>query len=188
VQTLPGILGLITCLVWLVLETRRSRRSRVEATVTDKGSFALLLTAYILGISAAVFFAGRVPWAAISPAWAASVTGLLVLWGGIGLRWWAMGTLGRYFTFTVQASADQPVVSHGPYRVLRHPGYTGVLLAMVGMGLLLANWISVLVLAVVVAAGMSYRIAVEERTLVATLGQPYEDYRSSRKRLIPLVW
>ena len=187
-QTLPGILGSITCLVWLVLETRRSSRSRVEATITDKGSFALLLTAYILGISAAVFFALRVPWAAISPAWAASVTGLLVLWGGIGLRWWAMSTLGRYFTFTVQASADQPVVSHGPYRIVRHPGYTGVLLAMVGMGLLLANWLSVLALAVVVAAGMTYRISVEERTLVATLGPAYEDYCSGRKRLIPLVW
>ncbi len=187
-QTLPGMFGSVTCLVWLVLETRRSRRSRVEATVTDKGSFALLLTAYIVGLSAAVLFDLCVPWAAISPAWAASVAGLLVLWGGIGLRWWAMRTLGRYFTFTVQASADQPVMSDGPYRVLRHPGYSGVLLAMVGMGLLLANWLSVLALAVAVVAGMSYRIAVEERTLVATLGQPYEDYRSGRKRLIPLVW
>jgi protein-S-isoprenylcysteine O-methyltransferase Ste14 len=79
-------------------------------------------------------------------------------------------------------------MSDGPYRVLRHPGYSGVLLAMVGMGLLLANWLSVLALAVAVLAGMSYRIAVEERTLLATLGQPYEDYRSGRKRLIPLVW
>ena len=136
-QTLPGMFGSVTCLVWLVLETRRSRRSRVEATVTAKGSFALLLAAYIVGISAAVLFALWVPWAAISPAWAASVAGLLV---------------------------------------------------MVGIGLLLANWLSVLALAVAVVAGMSYRIAVEERTLVATLGQPYENYRSGRKRLIPLVW
>jgi len=188
VQTLPGILGSITCLVWLVLETRRSRRSRVEATITDKGSFAVLLAAYIVGIAAAVVCFVNVRWAAISPAWAASVAGLLVLWGGIGFRWWAMGTLGRYFTFTVQASADQPVVSHGPYRIVRHPGYTGVLLAMVGMGLLLANWLSVLALAVVVAAGMTYRISVEERTLVAALGPAYEDYCSGRKRLIPLVW
>lgn len=167
---------------------RRSRRSRVEATITDKGSFALLLTAYIVGISAAAFFALWVPWAAISPAREASVAGTLVLWGGIGLRWWAMNTLGRYFTFTVQASADQPVVSHGPYRILRHPGYTGVLLAMVSMGLLLANWLSVLALAVAVVAGMSYRISVEEGALASTLGPAYEDYCSSRKRLIPLVW
>jgi protein-S-isoprenylcysteine O-methyltransferase Ste14 len=99
-----------------------------------------------------------------------------------------MSTLGRYFTFTVQASADQPVITDGPYHFVRHPGYTGVLLSMMGLGLLLANWLSVVVLAVVVAAGLTYRISVEERALVATLGQPYEDYRSSRRRLVPYVW
>ena len=148
----------------------------------------MLLASYIAGISGAFVSAVALPWAAIVPAWAASAAGLLVLWAGIGLRWWAMSTLGRYFTFTVQSSADQPVISGGPYRFVRHPGYTGVLLAMVGLGLLLTNWLSVVVLAVVVAAGMTYRISVEERALMATLGQPYEDYRSTRSRLIPYVW
>ena len=188
VQTLSAVVGLVTCVVWVVLETVRSRRSRAEATVADRGSFAVLLASYIVGISAAVVSALVIRPAAIPPAWVASVAGLLVLWGGIGLRWWAMSTLGRYFTFTVQSSADQPVITAGPYRFVRNPGYTGVLLAMVGLGLLLDNWLSVVVLAVVVAAGMTYRISVEERALVAALGQPYEDYRSSRRRLIPYVW
>jgi protein-S-isoprenylcysteine O-methyltransferase Ste14 len=174
--------------VWVVLETLRSRRSRAEATVADRGSFLVLLASYIVAIAGAVISAVALPWAALAPAWAASAVGLLVLWTGIGLRWWAMSTLGRYFTFTVQSSADQPVISDGPYRFVRHPGYTGVVLAMVGLGLLLANWLSVVVLAVVVAAGVSYRISVEERALMATLGQPYENYRSTRRRLVPYVW
>ena len=135
-QTLSAVVGLVTCVVWVVLETVRSRRSRAEATVADRGSFAVLLASYIVGISAAVVSALVIRPAAISPAWVASVAGLLVLWGGIGLRWWAMSTLGRYFTFTVQSSADQPVITAGPYRFVRHPGYTGVLLAMVGLGTL----------------------------------------------------
>jgi protein-S-isoprenylcysteine O-methyltransferase Ste14 len=188
VQTLAATVGLVTCVVWVVLETLRSRRFRAEAIVTDRGSFAVLLASYIAGISLAVVSAIALPWAALSLAWVASVVGLLVLWAGIALRWWAMSSLGRYFTFTVQSSADQPVITDGPYRFVRHPGYTGVLLAMVGLGLLLANWLSVLALAVVVAAGMTYRIAVEERTLIATLGQPYEDYRSTRRRLVPYLW
>jgi protein-S-isoprenylcysteine O-methyltransferase Ste14 len=170
-----------------MLETLRSGHTRAEATITDRGSFALLLAAYIAGIGVAVVSA-LAHWGAISPAYMASVAGLLVLWLGIGLRWWAMRALGRYFTYTVQSSADQPVVADGPYRFVRHPGYTGVMLAMVGVGLLLADWISALTLVVVVAAGMAYRISVEERALVATLGQPYEDYCSTRKRLIPFVW
>lgn len=55
------------------------------------------------------------------------------------LRWWAFWTLGQYFTFTVDVSAEQLVVTAGPYRALRHPGYAGGLLVMIGIGVVYAN-------------------------------------------------
>jgi isoprenylcysteine carboxyl methyltransferase (ICMT) family protein YpbQ len=42
----------------------------------------------------------------------------------VALRGWSFAALGQYFTFTVMVSSDQPVVTAGPYRVLRHPSYT----------------------------------------------------------------
>ena len=60
---------------------------------------------------------------------------------GTGLRWWSFWALGRYLTFTVDVSPDQQVIAGGPYHVLRHPGYAGGLLAMIGIGVIYSNWV-----------------------------------------------
>ena len=118
-------------------------------------------------------------------AWA----GLAVLWCGIALRVWSIRTLGRYFTFTVQTSTDQPVITTGPYRVLRHPAYTGLLLALIGIAILTTrNWLSLLVLIPFVVVGLIYRIQVEERALLQDLGDTYRSYTATHKRLIPYIW
>jgi protein-S-isoprenylcysteine O-methyltransferase Ste14 len=116
------------------------------------------------------------------------VAGLAVAWAGIGLRLWSFRTLGRYFTFRVQTRADQPVISSGPYRLVRHPGYGGLELALLGFGLMLGTWIGVLAMAVLPMMGLWYRIRVEERALVAALGEPYRAFAATRKKMIPFVW
>jgi Isoprenylcysteine carboxyl methyltransferase (ICMT) family len=64
----------------------------------------------------------------------------MVLFGvGEGPRVWSRFSLGRYFTYTVQTSSDQPVITNGPYRFVRHPSYTGVLLMVLGAGLAWSN-------------------------------------------------
>ena len=68
--------------------------------------------------------------------------GALIAWLGLLLRWWSFVSLGEYFTMVVKTSEDQPVVDRGPYRVLRHPSYTGLLMAFAGGGLMLGNWVS----------------------------------------------
>lgn len=96
--------------------------------------------------------------------------------------------LGDYFTGAVAVSDDQPVVTAGPYRVLRHPSYTGLLLALAGLGLASANWIGFAAMAVISLIGVLWRIHTEERALLATLGAPYRAYAAQHKRLVPLVW
>ena len=58
--------------------------------------------------------------------------GVVIGWLGLLLRWWSFVSLGKYFTVVVKTSEDQPVVERGPYLVLRHPSYTGLLLAFAG--------------------------------------------------------
>jgi protein-S-isoprenylcysteine O-methyltransferase Ste14 len=116
------------------------------------------------------------------------ILALVVLWTGIGLRLWAFRTLGRYFTFLVMTSADQPVVSDGPYRIIRHPGYAGGALALIGLGLAMSNWVSLIALTAIPPLGYVRRIRVEEAALDATLGERYRGYAQGRKRLVPFVW
>ena len=115
------------------------------------------------------------------------VTGLLLIISGSLLRRYCFRTLGKYFTGDVQAAADQRVVDTGPYRVVRHPSYTGGTMMFVGMGLALGNWVSLIVMTVATVVAYSYRVAVEERALLDTLGERYARYAMTRKRFIPYI-
>jgi protein-S-isoprenylcysteine O-methyltransferase Ste14 len=142
----------------------------------------------IVGAVGAIVASRIAPEATIEPVGVAATVGLVLLWCGVALRFWSFRTLGRYFTFSVQTSHDQPVITSGPYRVIRHPSYAGVLLAVVGLGVFIGNWWSLVVLTVAVAFGVVYRIKVEERALLQELDDDYGEYAATHKRLIPFVW
>jgi len=148
----------------------------------------VLRASYLGGALVAIVAERAVAAAAIQPESLAAWLCLIFLWCGIAMRFWSFRTLGRYFTFTVQTSTDQPVITDGPYRFVRHPGYTGILLAVTGLGFLFGNWLSVACIVFAVMAGLVYRIRVEERALLQTLGARYSDFAATRKRLVPLVW
>ena len=124
----------------------------------------------------------------IGGGWAPVAVGLAVLCLGVGLRVWAILTLGRFFRFVVVIQEGHRVVRTGPYRRLRHPAYTGTLIAFAGAGIGLANWLSVLVLTVLPLAGLLVRIRAEEAALTAALGDEYREYAAHTRRLIPGVW
>jgi protein-S-isoprenylcysteine O-methyltransferase Ste14 len=96
--------------------------------------------------------------------------------------------LGAFFTTDVRVRADQTVVERGPYRWVRHPSYTGMIMTFVGIGLALGNWASLAVLVVVPTAGLVLRIRSEERALLEGLGEPYRRFAASRARLFPGLW
>jgi protein-S-isoprenylcysteine O-methyltransferase Ste14 len=112
--------------------------------------------------------------------------GLMTL--GVFVRQWSILTLGRFFTSDVRVSAEQPVIDRGPYRLVRHPSYSGLIIFFIGFALALTNFISLAILAVVPTTGLIARIHFEERALVASLGEPYSRYAATRKRLMPGIW
>jgi protein-S-isoprenylcysteine O-methyltransferase Ste14 len=180
------LLLVVSAVVWLVVELRESTNRRPEATKSDGGSRQYIRVATIVGVVGAVLLTRNVSSGRISPdlAW----LGLLVFWCGIALRFWSFRTLGRYFTFTVQTSADQPVITDGPYRVLRHPSYAAVLLMVMGVGLFLGSWWSFAWLTASVLCGLLFRIRMEERALLLQLGHRYDTYAAGHKRLVPFIW
>jgi protein-S-isoprenylcysteine O-methyltransferase Ste14 len=187
-QPIALLFWLLINLISFAFEFNQWQQRREEATKTDKGSLRLLLAGTAAGITALVLAPQFAPAAAIQPAPVAFAAGIAMFLGGFGMRRWSEMTLGRYFTFTVMTSADQPVITTGPYRIVRHPGYTGVLLVVIGAGVVSGNWVGLAGWTLLVLLPLLYRIRVEENALLAARGDAYRRYASHHKRLIPLIW
>jgi protein-S-isoprenylcysteine O-methyltransferase Ste14 len=190
----PVLLSVLVAslLIWRVMEAivdiRTFKRLRAGARRQDKGSHAVLICLVALGIVLGMLVAFRVPATAITSArtflfW----LGILLIYVGIAFRLYAIHVLGPFFTTTVAVAPEQTVIEAGPYRLIRHPSYTGLLITLLGLGLSLTNWLSLLILMGCALLGFSYRIQVEEHVLQAQLGQRYQEYMRHTKRLIPFV-
>ena len=185
---------LAACLIWYVPEMigtikQTARASRKEASVQDRGSMGILIGLQWVGITLNFLLAWLFQAAAIS--WhrtALFAIGVTLILLGVALRWYAIWTLRDYFTRDVAVSSDQKVVQNGPYRYIRHPAYSGTFLTMLGVGLAMTNWASLVALLIFVLIGHLYRVSVEEKALSRTIGQPYVEYMHRTKRFIPLLF
>jgi protein-S-isoprenylcysteine O-methyltransferase Ste14 len=143
----------------------------------------------VAGLLLAAVAARRLPGAKLpGGGWLWIVLGAVVAWAGIALRAWSIATLGRFFRRDVTVEEGQTVVGGGPYRFVRHPAYSGNLLVALGVGLMLANAVSILSLVVLPVLGHLPRIRVEEAALDRALGEPYRRWAVGRARLVPGVW
>jgi protein-S-isoprenylcysteine O-methyltransferase Ste14 len=184
-----GVLMLIVTMGWGTMELAKAATTRQGATKIGGGGRRVVLLPTMAAATAMLYLAPHIaPAAAIRPGAAAFTAGLVILVAGLVLRGWSIRTLGDYFTGRVMVSADQPVITAGPYRVLRHPSYTGLLLASAGVGLASANWAGLAAMAMLPLAFVLWRIHAEETALLATLGDRYRGYASHHKRLVPLIW
>jgi protein-S-isoprenylcysteine O-methyltransferase Ste14 len=172
---------------WVLSELGQRFRRRTDATSADRGSTLFIAAIFGAALILAAL-ARKVGDAAFPLNWATFALGFIVLWLGIGLRWWSFLTLGRYFTVEVMTSPDQPVITAGPYRFVRHPSYTALLLAFAGIGIVDGNWLSLLALIALPLIALLNRIRVEEAALSASLGERYRAYAATHNRLIPGVW
>jgi protein-S-isoprenylcysteine O-methyltransferase Ste14 len=95
--------------------------------------------------------------------------------------------LGRFFSLTVRVAEDHRVVVKGPYRLVRHPSYAGVLITFIGLALAVQSWGALLVLLGVFSLSFGYRMRVEEKALLSELGEDYANYMKRTKRIIPYL-
>lgn len=178
----------ISACAFIVGELSRVRQVRRDATRVSLGAEALFRVMFFGAVVLVPIGRAVAPEATMGGGVALFAVGAAVGWLGLLLRWWSFVTLGRYFTVVLMTTEDQPVVDSGPYRVLRHPGYTGLLLAFVGGNLMIGNWVSTGASVALVLTALVHRIGVEERALDAGLGDRYRDFCAGRARLVPFVW
>ncbi len=167
----------------------KAQRSARDSDSPDAGSVRVIaiggMIAMVIAFPLAWVSSLRVP-AALDPL--VFFVGVLAIVAGSILRRYCWRLLGASFTGDVRARPDQPIVTTGPYALVRHPSYSAGILMNTGIGLALGSWASTAVLALAAIAAYSYRIAVEERTLLAVVGEPYRQFIRTRRRLIPFIY
>jgi protein-S-isoprenylcysteine O-methyltransferase Ste14 len=117
--------------------------------------------------------------------WRAGI-GLVLFAAGLGLAIWARLNIGRNWGSPMTQKVDPELVTSGPYRLVRHPIYSGILLAAVGTAVAL-SWVWLIAVAL---AGIyfGYSATVEERFLAEQFPDTYPAYRRSSKRLLPFIY
>jgi protein-S-isoprenylcysteine O-methyltransferase Ste14 len=169
-----------------------ARDGRPVAGVSkDRASLAVIVVALVLSLAAAMWCADHLSFARLPDGDSGAArfgSGIALMWLGIGLRQWAVATLGRFFRITVVLQEGHRLVTAGPYRRLRNPSYAGLMLTVVGQGLIMGNWVALLVLVGGVLAALAWRIEVESRALRGHFGAGWEVYAKTSWALIPWLW
>jgi protein-S-isoprenylcysteine O-methyltransferase Ste14 len=110
--------------------------------------------------------------------------GVLLLLLGCGFAIWARIILGRNWSGIVTVKENHTLITRGPYAWVRHPIYTGILLALLGTAVALGPILN-LVAVPVIAAAFWMKIRMEEKFMLETFGEQYSSYRQQVKALIP---
>jgi protein-S-isoprenylcysteine O-methyltransferase len=165
-----------------------TRHSRTQAVSRDRRSIFILWSVIIVSLWLGIQMIWLFPRATVPYPHGFYFLGFILFLAGLALRWYSIGYLGRYFTVDVSISAEHRLVDSGPYHYVRHPTYTGALLAFVGLGFCFGNWLTILFLTVPIIGAFLWRIWIEERALTEALGEDYRAYMRRTKRLIPGVY
>jgi protein-S-isoprenylcysteine O-methyltransferase Ste14 len=183
-STLAAAFFYTTFGVWILGELLLQVRSR--ASGASDPSRLVMVAGTTGGVALSFVLAGDA--ALPGPSWLPVAVGLSVAWMGMVLRAWSVLTLGRFFTVDVTVVSDQRVVERGPYARVRHPSYTGMLMAILGFGIALDSWGGIAAALLLPLAAVVIRIHREEAMLLRELGEPYEAYAKRTARLVPGVW
>lgn len=154
----------------------------------DRGTMAILWVTIVGSITAGEWLAavsvrnmfGGAPWVITAA--------LIIMVIGLAIRWTAVISLGKAFSANVAIRPSQTVYRSGLYRFVRHPSYTGLLLAFAAVAIHERNWLAAAVVIVPTTAALLYRIHVEEAALNAAFGAEYASYSNSTYRLIPGIY
>jgi protein-S-isoprenylcysteine O-methyltransferase Ste14 len=186
VTTALAIAGVLVFLSYeAVLRRRTDAAASWQGDDADRSSTRLIVVAYGAVVAINVVL-GMASFGQIPPTWRWLGVGVLVV--GLALRAWAMTTLGRFYTRTLRTVDAQQLVEAGPYRAVRHPGYSASLLVWVGYAIALGSWIGTTLTIGVLGPVYLWRINAEETLLRASFGDRYAAYQQRTKRLVPFVY
>jgi len=168
---------------WLV-SAARLKRTKVEE---DPGGRVLHIVIMVVAVElmfGGAFVFGILNERVIPPALPILYTGIALTWTGVAFAIWARYSIGENWSGRVTVKIDHQLIQSGPYSLVRHPIYSGLLLANVGAALFIGRWRCLLALLIFLAE-ISRKAAKEETLMLAEFGEKYEEYRRRSGFLLP---
>lgn len=179
------LLLIVGSFFWLVETWRFRNRKEASDGAVERKSFYFVATTMIgvfgLSLVSSFMFESQ-------PPTVQRIIGLTFYIAGVSLRYWGILHLRHQFTRHVVVRPEDELVSSGPYRYLRHPLYTGLLLIAFGFSLYFIHWGIALIGAGLTSLALLYRIRIEEGMLIRHFGQSYQSWSKTRKRLFPFIY
>jgi protein-S-isoprenylcysteine O-methyltransferase Ste14 len=114
--------------------------------------------------------------------------GLIIMIAGLIIRYQAVKILGEFYTRTLRIKSNHEIVDRGMYKVIRHPGYLGVLLLFIGAGIAVVNLIAIIVIPVILISAYIYRIQTKEKMLQQSFDESYREYMKHTWHLVPFIY
>lgn len=167
-----------------LLLTKGSKADKVIQTNLDKGSLVMIWIAGTMAVISAIIAARLLLTDSADFNPLIPSLGFLITCVGIAIRWISIHTLQDAFNIYVTVPKNGKIVKNGIYKNIRHPSYLGLLLAYLGLGIILSNWISLLFIFLPIFIAILHRIKIEEAVLTDALGEEYLEYCRSSYRLI----
>ena len=185
-----SVLG-IWLLTEIIINTSKRGDKKIIKARKEKMSNSLILAVGIISIVVAISIGFLAKFMDIkwlySPDYFISGIGRFLIICGVLIRWLAVLTLKKYFTVDVVIMDDHKLVKSGLFKYIRHPSYLGILITVLGFGISMVNWLSIIVILVPHIIIIFLRIKEEELALSKHFGQDYEIYRENTRQLIPFV-
>ena len=171
--------------VWFVgaLRTKRTARSQSSSSRVLHLCFIPALPL----LFAEKLRRGPLAWRFIARSAAIDYAGLILTVMGIAFAIWARVHLGRNWSGTVTIKQDHRLIRTGPYAIVRHPIYAGLVLAMLGTAFATGE-VGGLVAVGLALIAMILKFRLEEGFMKEQFGSEYEQYKKNVKALIPFVW
>lgn len=171
---------------WLILDSYvLFAKNRNPHQIVDRKSKFILLAFILSGVFLAVIPKDfQVAWRSTTTFQLIQKIGIFCMAKGVLLRFISILTLGRYFTVDITFMENHKLIRRGIYRFVRHPSYTGEILAFGGTALVFNHFPSSFFVFFFPLCGFLYRTILEEQKLLEIFGEEYREYMSQTRRFI----
>src|SRR3984893_16917829 len=174
----------IVFVVYWIIGALRTRATREKESLSSRYAVLLLeIVGYVLIFNGSTGF-GFLVTRLIPRSMAIMILGVVCTWAGIGLAIWARYHLAEYWSARVTIKEDHHLIRTGPYTHLRHPIYSGLILATIGSAFVIDEWRCVLGICLVLT-GYCLKAINEETMLSQQFGDTFDEHRKHTGFLIP---